>query len=192
MCAHKPVGCAPLPALYTLSQSSLCLVWPRVLRVGATHMPVGFAALQQCASYGQGRYMHLQLIGLSAVLLLSTAHTLPLSSLCLVWAGMLCAHVLICVLAVLPCSTVPRMAKGAMCMCAHRPAGCAASQHCTHSHSLLRALYGQACCVYMCAEACRLCCLAVLYTLSLSSPCLVWSNACIRLACLLAVLPCST
>ena len=79
-------------------------------------MPVGCAALQHCASYGQGRYVHVQLIGLSAVLLLSTAHTLPLSSLCLVWAGMLCAHVLICVLAVLPCSTVPRMAKGAVCM----------------------------------------------------------------------------
>ena len=147
--AHRPVGCA---ASQHCTHSPIVFSVPCMGRDAVctcAHLCVGCDALQHCTSYGQGRYMHLQLVGLLAVLLLSTVHTvtifpvpcmakgvacrcnsyacwlcylttlctLPESSLCWVWPGMLCVHVLICLWAVLPCSTVPRMAKGAICTC---------------------------------------------------------------------------
>jgi len=120
--AHRPVGCA---ASQHCTHSPIVFSVPCMGRDAVctcAHLCVGCDALQHCTSYGQGRYMHLQLVGLLAVLLLSTAHTLI----------------------VFP---VPCMARDAACMCAHPCVDFAAVQHRTHSGYCLCALCGQGCCV---------------------------------------------
>ena len=103
-----------------------------------------------CALHGQGYCVLLRLL---ALLPCSTVHT-AVKSLCLAWP-VVCVHVCSCTYRLCCLAALCLVWSVMLCACtAQRPAGCASSWYCTHSHSLSCALYGQGCCMYVCSSVC--------------------------------------